>query len=68
MSISSNSMDGETALVTEPGVALAALSRWGWPGASPGIDRGQWAAAIGVNVIAVANLSFLLLPAMIANG
>jgi 3-oxoacyl-[acyl-carrier protein] reductase len=37
-------------------------------GASPGIERAQWAAAIGVNVVAVANLSFLLLPAMIANG
>lgn len=37
-------------------------------GASPGIDRVQWAAAIGVNVVAVANLSFLLLPVMIANG
>jgi NAD(P)-dependent dehydrogenase (short-subunit alcohol dehydrogenase family) len=32
-------------------------------GASPGIERAQWAAAIGVNVAAVANLSFLLLPA-----
>jgi 3-oxoacyl-[acyl-carrier protein] reductase len=37
-------------------------------GASPGIERAQWAAAIGVNLVAVANLSFLLLPAMIANG
>ena len=37
-------------------------------GASASIDPAQWAAAIGVNVVAVANLSFLLLPAMIANG
>jgi len=37
-------------------------------GASPGIERAQWAAAIGVTVVAVANLSFLLLPPMIANG
>jgi NAD(P)-dependent dehydrogenase (short-subunit alcohol dehydrogenase family) len=37
-------------------------------GASAGIDPAQWAAAIGVNVVAVANLSFLLLPAMITNG
>jgi NAD(P)-dependent dehydrogenase (short-subunit alcohol dehydrogenase family) len=36
-------------------------------GASTGIDPAQWAAAIGVNVVAVAHLSFLLLPAMIAN-
>jgi NAD(P)-dependent dehydrogenase (short-subunit alcohol dehydrogenase family) len=35
--------------------------------ASTSIDPAQWAAAIGVNVIAVANLSFLLLPSMIAN-
>ena len=35
--------------------------------ASMSIDPAQWAAAIGVNVIAVANLSFLLLPAMIVN-
>src|SRR5258707_7368548 len=37
-------------------------------GASAGIDPAQWAAAIGVNVVAVANLSFLLVPAMITNG
>jgi hypothetical protein len=27
--------------------------------ASPGIERAQWAAAIGVSDVAVANLSFL---------
>jgi NAD(P)-dependent dehydrogenase (short-subunit alcohol dehydrogenase family) len=32
-------------------------------GASMGIDPAQWAAAIGVNVVAIASLSFLLLPA-----
>jgi NAD(P)-dependent dehydrogenase (short-subunit alcohol dehydrogenase family) len=36
-------------------------------GASTGIDPAQWAAAMGVNVVAVAQLSFLLLPPMIAN-
>jgi len=35
-------------------------------GASTGIDPAQCAAAIGVNVIAVASLSFLVLPAMLA--
>jgi NAD(P)-dependent dehydrogenase (short-subunit alcohol dehydrogenase family) len=39
-----------------------------WPlGASTSIDPAQWAAAISINVVAVASLSFLLLPAMIAN-
>jgi 3-oxoacyl-[acyl-carrier protein] reductase len=39
-----------------------------WPlGASTSIDPAQWAAAISINVVAVARLSFLLLPAMIAN-
>jgi NAD(P)-dependent dehydrogenase (short-subunit alcohol dehydrogenase family) len=39
-----------------------------WPlGASASIDPAQWTAAISINVIAVARLSFLLLPAMIAN-
>jgi NAD(P)-dependent dehydrogenase (short-subunit alcohol dehydrogenase family) len=39
-----------------------------WPlGASTSIDPAQWTAAISINVIAVARLSFLLLPAMIAN-
>ena len=28
-------------------------------GASPGIERAQWAAGIGVSDVAVANLSFL---------
>jgi 3-oxoacyl-[acyl-carrier protein] reductase len=37
-------------------------------GPSAGVDSAQWAAAIGVNVVAVASLSFLLLPAMIASG
>jgi NAD(P)-dependent dehydrogenase (short-subunit alcohol dehydrogenase family) len=40
-----------------------------WPlGASTSIDPSQWAAAISINVVAVARLSFLLLPAMIASG
>ena len=40
-----------------------------WPlGASTSIDPAQWAAAISVNVVAVARLSFLLLPEMIASG
>lgn len=40
-----------------------------WPlGASTGIDPAQWAAAISINVVAVARLSFLLLPEMIASG
>jgi NAD(P)-dependent dehydrogenase (short-subunit alcohol dehydrogenase family) len=39
-----------------------------WPlGASTSIDPAQWTAAISINVVAVASLSFLLLPAMIAN-
>jgi NAD(P)-dependent dehydrogenase (short-subunit alcohol dehydrogenase family) len=39
-----------------------------WPlGASTSIDPSQWAAAISINVVAVARLSFLLLPEMIAN-
>ena len=39
-----------------------------WPlGASTSIDPAQWAAAISINVVAVARLSFLLLPAMITN-
>lgn len=37
-------------------------------GPSASVDPAQWAAAIAVNVVAVANLSFLLLPAMIASG
>src|SRR5260221_13872856 len=37
-------------------------------GASAGIDPAQWAAAISVNVVAAATLSFLLLPEMIAAG
>ena len=40
-----------------------------WPlGASASIDPSQWAAAISINVVAVARLSFLLLPEMIACG
>lgn len=40
-----------------------------WPlGASTSIDPAQWAAAISINVVAVARLSFLLLPEMIASG
>jgi NAD(P)-dependent dehydrogenase (short-subunit alcohol dehydrogenase family) len=40
-----------------------------WPlGASTSIDPAQWAAAITINVVAAARLSFLLLPAMIAGG
>ena len=35
-------------------------------GTSTSIDPAQWAAAININVAAVANLSFVLLPAMIA--
>jgi NAD(P)-dependent dehydrogenase (short-subunit alcohol dehydrogenase family) len=39
-----------------------------WPlGVSTSIDPAQWAAAISINVVAVARLSFLLLPAMIAS-
>jgi NAD(P)-dependent dehydrogenase (short-subunit alcohol dehydrogenase family) len=39
-----------------------------WPlGASTSIDPARWTAAISINVVAVARLSFLLLPAMIAN-
>ena len=33
----------------------------------PGIDPAQWAAAIGVNVVAVARLTIMLLPVMLAN-
>jgi 3-oxoacyl-[acyl-carrier protein] reductase len=36
------------------------------PGTSTSIDPAQWAAAININVVAVAKLSFLLLPATIA--
>jgi NAD(P)-dependent dehydrogenase (short-subunit alcohol dehydrogenase family) len=40
-----------------------------WPlGASTSIDPSQWAAAISINVVPVARLSFLLLPEMIASG
>jgi 3-oxoacyl-[acyl-carrier protein] reductase len=40
-----------------------------WPlGPSTDIDPAQWAAAIAVNITAVARLSFLLLPAMIERG
>jgi 3-oxoacyl-[acyl-carrier protein] reductase len=40
-----------------------------WPlGPSMDIDPAQWAAAIAVNITAVARLSFLLLPAMIERG
>jgi NADP-dependent 3-hydroxy acid dehydrogenase YdfG len=35
-----------------------------WPlGASTSIDPAQWTAAISINVVAVASLTFLLLPA-----
>jgi NAD(P)-dependent dehydrogenase (short-subunit alcohol dehydrogenase family) len=36
-------------------------------GASAGIDPAQWAAAIGINIVAVARLTFLLLPVMLSN-
>jgi 3-oxoacyl-[acyl-carrier protein] reductase len=40
-----------------------------WPaGPSTEIDPAQWAAAIGVNLTAVATLSFALLPSMIERG
>jgi NAD(P)-dependent dehydrogenase (short-subunit alcohol dehydrogenase family) len=40
-----------------------------WPlGPSTDIDPAQWTTAIAVNVTAVAQLSFLLLPAMIERG
>jgi NAD(P)-dependent dehydrogenase (short-subunit alcohol dehydrogenase family) len=32
-----------------------------------GIDPAQWAAAIGINIVAVARLTFLLLPVMLLN-
>jgi len=36
-------------------------------GASAGIDPAQWAAVIGINIVAVARLTFLLLPVMLLN-
>jgi 3-oxoacyl-[acyl-carrier protein] reductase len=62
--------------------ALAAIEkRWGpvdvlinnaavvWPlGASAGLDAGEWAAALTVNVTAVARLSFTVLPRMLDGG
>jgi 3-oxoacyl-[acyl-carrier protein] reductase len=40
-----------------------------WPiGASATIDPGEWAAAIDINLTAVARLSFALLPAMLDRG
>lgn len=62
--------------------ALAAIeNRWGsvevlinnaavvWPlGASAGLDPDEWAAALTVNVAAVARLSFTILPRMLGGG
>ncbi|WP_075023022.1 SDR family NAD(P)-dependent oxidoreductase [Actinomadura madurae] len=40
-----------------------------WPlGPSSKVDSAEWAAAIGVNVVAVASLTFALLPAMIEHS
>jgi 3-oxoacyl-[acyl-carrier protein] reductase len=37
-----------------------------WPlGPSTALDRADWAASIGINVVAVASLTFALLPAML---
>lgn len=53
-------MDGKTALVTGAGRCADHNAAVVAPlGANPGIERTQWAAAIGVGELAGANLSFL---------
>jgi hypothetical protein len=58
--ISSNDMDGKTAVVTGTGRCAINNAPVVAPlGASPGIERAQRAAAIGVSDVTGANLGFL---------